>query len=92
MAVRWTYIDPPTVFNPFIGFQTVLIAMVGGAQTILGPIASAVLFSLLTEFLRLQFPYLFLVILGLLLIVLVLYLPGGIASLFVRGRWRRANA
>jgi branched-chain amino acid transport system permease protein len=92
MAVRWTYIDPPTVFNPFIGFQTVLIAMVGGAQTVLGPIASAVLFSLLTEFLRLQFPYLFLVILGLLLIVLVLYLPGGIASLFVRGRWRRANA
>jgi branched-chain amino acid transport system permease protein len=92
MAVRWTYIDPPTVFNPFIGFQTVLIAMVGGAQTLLGPIVSAVIFSLLTEFLRLQFPYLFLVILGLLLILLVLYLPGGIASLFVRERWRRGNA
>jgi len=92
MAVRWTYIDPPTVFNPFIGFQTVLIAMVGGAHTILGPIVSAVAFSLLTEFLRLQFPYLFLVILGLLLILLVLYLPGGIASLFERWRWRRADA
>jgi branched-chain amino acid transport system permease protein len=92
MAVRWTYIDPPTVFNPFIGFQTVLIAMVGGAQTLLGPIVSAVLFSLLTEFLRLQFPYLFLVILGLLLVLLVLYLPGGIASLFVRWRWRRGHA
>ena len=39
MAMRWTYIDPPTVFNPFIGFQTVLIAMVGGAHTIIGPIA-----------------------------------------------------
>jgi branched-chain amino acid transport system permease protein len=92
MAVRWTYIDPPTVFNPFIGFQTVLIAMVGGAHTILGPIVSAVAFSLLTEFLRLQFPYLFLVILGFLLILLVLYLPGGIASLFERWRWRRADA
>jgi len=92
MAVRWTYIDPPTVFNPFIGFQTVLIAMVGGAQTILGPLVSAVAFSLLTEFLRLQFPYLFLVILGLLLILLVLYLPGGLASLFARWRWRRGNA
>ncbi|MDH4093588.1 MAG: branched-chain amino acid ABC transporter permease [Betaproteobacteria bacterium] len=91
MAVRWTYIDPLTVFNPFIGFQTVLIAMVGGAQTILGPIASAVVFGLLTEFLRLQFPYLFLVILGFLLILLVLYLPGGIASLFERWRWRRGN-
>jgi branched-chain amino acid transport system permease protein len=92
MAVRWPYIDPPTVFNPFIGFQTVLIAMVGGAHTILGPIVSAIVFSLLTEFLRLQFPYLFLVILGLLLILLVLYLPRGIASLFERWSWGRPRA
>ena len=92
MAMRWTYIDPPTVFNPFIGFQTVLIAMVGGAHTIIGPIASSVLFSLLTEFLRLQFPYLFLILLGLLLILLVLYLPGGLASLIGRWRWRKSNA
>jgi ABC-type branched-subunit amino acid transport system permease subunit len=32
------------------------------------------------------------VILGLLLILLVLYLPRGIASLFERARWRRGNA
>ena len=89
MAVRWTYIDPLSVFNPFIGFQTVLIAMVGGAHTIIGPLVSSVLFSLLTEFLRLQFPYVFLIVLGSLLIILVLYLPGGLASLFER---RRANA
>lgn len=92
MAVRWTYIDPLSVFNPFIGFQTVLIAMVGGAHTILGPIASSVLFSVLTEYLRLQFPYLFLVILGLLLILLVLYLPGGLASLPDRWRWGKSRA
>lgn len=92
MAMRWTYIDPLSVFNPFIGFQTVLIAMVGGAHTILGPIASSVLFSVLTEYLRLQFPYLFLVILGLLLILLVLYLPGGLASLLDRWRWGKSRA
>lgn len=92
MAVRWTYIDPPTVFNPFIGFQTVLIAMVGGAHTIVGPLVSSVVFSVLTEFLRLQFPYVFLIVLGTLLVVLVLYLPGGFASLFERGRWRASGA
>jgi branched-chain amino acid transport system permease protein len=81
VAVRWTYIDPPAVFNPFIGFQTVLIAMVGGAATLGGPLASAALFSLLTEFLRLRFPYAYLIVLGTLLIALVLYLPGGLASL-----------
>jgi branched-chain amino acid transport system permease protein len=82
MAVRWTYIEPNSVFNPFIGFQTVLIAMVGGAHTLIGPLVSSVVFSLLTEFLRLQFPYLFLILLGGLLILLVLYLPGGLASLW----------
>jgi branched-chain amino acid transport system permease protein len=86
VAVRWTYIDPPAVFNPFIGFQTVLIAMVGGAATVGGPLASAVVFSLLTEFLRLRFPYIFLIVLGILLILLVLYLPGGLASLLERRR------
>jgi branched-chain amino acid transport system permease protein len=89
IAVRWTYIEPLSVFNPFIGFQTVLIAMIGGAQTLAGPVASAVVFSVLTELLRLQFPYVYLLVLGALLIVLVLYLPGGIGSLF-RGRWARA--
>ena len=88
VAVRWTYIDPPAVFNPFIGFQTVLIAMVGGAATVGGPLASAVVFSLLTEFLRLRFPYAYLLLLGTLLIAVVLYLPGGLASL-VRGRTPR---
>lgn len=82
MAVRWTYIEPNSVFNPFIGFQTVLIAMVGGAHTLIGPLLSSVVFSVLTEFLRLQFPYAFLIVLGLLLILLVLYLPGGLASVW----------
>lgn len=89
MAVRWTYIEPASVFNPFIGFQTVLIAMIGGAQTLIGPIASAVVFSVMTELLRLQFPYGYLMTLGVLLILLVLYLPGGIGSLF-KARWARA--
>jgi branched-chain amino acid transport system permease protein len=85
MAVRWTYIDPAAVFNPFIGLHTVLIAIVGGAASLGGPIAAAVVFSLLAEFLRLQFPYTYLIMLGLLLIVAVLYLPHGLAGLW-RGR------
>jgi len=88
VAVRWIYIEPLAVFNPFIGFQTVLIAMIGGAQTLVGPIASAIVFSLLSEFLRLRFPYAYLLVLGVLLIILVLYLPGGLASLLTRRKAR----
>jgi branched-chain amino acid transport system permease protein len=81
MSVRWTYIDPPTVFNPFIGFQTVLIALVGGALTLWGPLVAAIVFSVLAETLRLQVPQLYMMALGLLLILSVLYLPNGLASL-----------
>jgi branched-chain amino acid transport system permease protein len=83
MSVRWTYIDPHTVFNPFIGFQTVLIALVGGALTLWGPLIAAIVFSVLAETLRLQAPQIYMMALGLLLILSVLYLPGGLASL----RW-----
>jgi branched-chain amino acid transport system permease protein len=83
MSVRWTYIDPSTVFNPFIGFQTVLIALIGGVATLWGPLIAAIVFSLLAETLRLQAPQLYLMTLGVLLILSVLYLPGGLASL----RW-----
>ncbi|HEU4458145.1 MAG TPA: branched-chain amino acid ABC transporter permease [Methylibium sp.] len=81
MSVRWTYIDPHTVFNPFIGFQTVLIVLIGGAGTLWGPLIAAVAFSLLAETLRLSMPQLYMMTLGLLLILCVLYLPGGLASL-----------
>ncbi|WP_302174699.1 branched-chain amino acid ABC transporter permease [uncultured Hydrogenophaga sp.] len=80
MSVRWTYIDPHTVFNPFIGFQTVLIALIGGAMTLWGPLIAAIVFSVLAETLRLQVPQIYMMSLGLLLILSVLYLPGGLAS------------
>jgi branched-chain amino acid transport system permease protein len=82
MAVRWTYVDPATVFNPLIGLQTVLIAIVGGPTSLAGPLAAAIAFSLLAELLRLQFPYAYLAILGLVLIAAVLYLPRGLAGLW----------
>jgi branched-chain amino acid transport system permease protein len=88
MSVRWTYIDPPTVFNPFIGFQTVLIALIGGALTLWGPLIAAIVFSLLAETLRLKAPQVYMMSLGLLLILSVLYLPGGLASL----RWSTFKA
>lgn len=95
MSVRWTYIDPPTVFNPFIGFQTVLIALIGGALTLWGPLIAAIVFSLLAETLRLQAPQVYLMSLGLLLILSVLYLPGGLASIRMdtaKGWWRDMRA
>jgi hypothetical protein len=50
-----------------------------------GPLIAAIVFSVLAETLRLQAPQVYMMSLGLLLILSVLYLPGGLASL----RWQR---
>jgi branched-chain amino acid transport system permease protein len=56
-------------------------------------VVAALVFSLLAEFLRLQFPYAYLIALGLLLIIAVLYLPYGLAGLWrSRGRVERSAA
>jgi branched-chain amino acid transport system permease protein len=91
MSVRWTYIDPHTVFNPFIGFQTVLIALIGGAATLWGPLLAAIVFSLLAETLRLQLPQLYMMALGLLLI-LSRAVPAGRAGVAALGRPSRLVA
>jgi branched-chain amino acid transport system permease protein len=82
MSVRWTYIEPQIVFNPFIVFQTVLVATIGGPTRLIGPILGAVVFGLLQETLRLNFANYYLILLGVLLILSVLYVPNGLVSLF----------
>ena len=84
MAPRWTYIDPQ-VFNPLVSFQTVIMALLGGPATVAGPILGAAFLGLLSEILLVKFRYFYLLSLGLVLIVVVLALPRGLAGL-VRAR------
>lgn len=86
MSARWTYIEPISAFNPFIVFQTVLIAMVGGPMHLRGPIVASVLFSVLSEAMRLGMPNAYMIILGTILVLSALYMPNGIASVDF-GRW-----
>jgi branched-chain amino acid transport system permease protein len=85
MAPRWTYLDPQ-IFNPLVSFQTVIMALLGGPATVAGPILGAVFLGLLSEILLVKFRYLYMLTLGLVLIVVVLALPGGLAGLTRRRR------
>jgi branched-chain amino acid transport system permease protein len=86
MAPRWTYLDPQ-VFNPLVSFQTVIMALLGGAATVIGPALGAVFLGVLSEILLLKFRYFYMLGLGVMLIVVVLLLPAGLAGLR-RGRPR----
>jgi branched-chain amino acid transport system permease protein len=83
MAPRWTYLDPQ-VFNPLVSFQAVIMALVGGTGTILGPVLGAIFLGLASEILLLKFRYFYMIGLGLTLIVVVLLLPDGIAGAIAR--------
>jgi len=90
MATRWTYIDPKIAFNPLFSFMPVLMAIFGGTEQLYGPVFGAALFAYLEEILITKFPYYYMLLFGTILIVLILFLPSGLAGLIQK--WRRGGS
>lgn len=91
MAPRWTYLDP-NVFNPLVSFQAVIMALLGGAGTVAGPVVGAVFLGLASEILLVKFRYAYMLGLGAVLLVVVLALPEGLAGLWGRRYRSRSSA
>jgi len=87
MATRWTYIDPYIAFNPLFSFLPVLMAIFGGMGQFYGPILGAAIFAYLEEVLLTRFPYYYMLIFGIILVVAIVYLPGGLVGLIQK--WRK---
>ncbi len=90
MATRWTYIDPYIAFNPLFSFMPVLMAIFGGLGQFYGPIVGAAIFAYLEEVLITRFPYYYMLIFGIILVVAILYLPGGVVGLVQK--WRKRDS
>ena len=86
MATRWTYIDPKIAFNPLLSFMPVLMAIFGGMGQLYGPIIGAAIFTYLEEFLITRFPYYYMLIFGIIMVVAILYLPNGLVGLIQKLR------
>jgi branched-chain amino acid transport system permease protein len=84
MATRWRYVDPGIAFDPLLSFLPVLMAIFGGTSRLEGPIIGATIFTLLREFLLTKYPYLYMLLMGLSLIGVILYLPGGLVVQAIR--------
>ena len=81
MATRWTYIDPRIAFNPLISFMPVLMAIFGGMGQLFGPVIGAAIFTYLEGFLVTRFPYHYMLIFGIIMVVAILYMPQGLVGL-----------
>ena len=94
MAPRWTYIEPSIAFNAMISFQVLIMALLGGAHRLWGPVLGAVPLVLLSELLTARFPNSYMIVLGCIFLVIVYLLPRGVAGLVesVPSRIRRTKA
>lgn len=81
MATRWTYIDPSIAFNPLYSFMPVLMAIFGGMGQIFGQALGAAVLTLLADMLLTKFPYYYMLLYGVILIIVILFLPGGLVGL-----------
>lgn len=89
MATRWTYIDPYIAFNPLFSFMPVLMAIFGGMGQLYGPVIGAAIFSYLEEILLTEFPYYYMLIFGVIMVVAILYMPNGLVGLIQK--WRKGG-
>jgi len=92
MATKWTYIDPYIAFNPLYSFMPVLMAIFGGMGQLYGPVIGAAIFTYLEEFLITRFPYHYMLIFGIIMVVAILYLPDGLVGLVQELRRRISGA
>jgi branched-chain amino acid transport system permease protein len=69
-------------FTPAWSLDMLTMVFIGGTGTILGPIIGAVFFVALRQYLALNFGEYHLVVFGVLFILVVLFLPGGIISVW----------
>jgi branched-chain amino acid transport system permease protein len=88
MATKWTYIDPYVAFNPLFSFLPVLMAIFGGMGQLYGPVIGAAIFAYLEELLLTRFPYYYMLVFGIILVVVILYLPQGLVGVVQKLRRR----
>jgi branched-chain amino acid transport system permease protein len=87
------YIDPGIAYGPGTSVEALVAAIVGGMGTLWGPVLGALALHLLADMTRNVFgelPGINMVIYGTVLVLMVMFLPRGIAGIRVPVRRRRA--
>jgi len=84
-----TYIDPTDVYDVLLSVKPIVMALIGGVGTLMGPLVGAVVFLGLEELFWRNVLEFHAGLLGLLVVALVLFLPGGLRDMGRYGLLRR---
>ena len=88
LAPRRAYMDAGNAFNPEISFLTVIMALLGGANSVWGPILGVVPLVVIQDYLSIAWASHFSVLLGLVLLGIVFFIPNGLIGLLQTWRVR----
>ena len=76
------FIDPRTAFDIGITLNIIMMTVFGGLATVMGPVIGPIVFMLLAETLWSRFPFVHRAVLGVVIVLLVIFLPQGILPSF----------
>lgn len=86
--VHYTTITIPyEAFNLHIGVVSIVMAVLGGPYSTVGPILGAIVLKTAEEFMRTTIPYGYMLIYGLILIAGILFLPKGLTGVFKKWKF-----
>ncbi|MCO7219582.1 ATP-binding cassette domain-containing protein [Klenkia sp. PcliD-1-E] len=89
VAYNRGFIDTSSVFNPALDLQVIVLVLAGGIGTLWGPLIGAVVLTVVSDQLATAFPEWQLALFGALVVLVTVFLPGGIVSLANRVGWLR---
>lgn len=92
IAPRWSYIEPNQVFSPQLSFFVVIMALLGGAGRLWGPVVGVIPFLLIWNWVDTNFPNQSILVLGIAFLVIVYFLPHGVVGRLEQMRiWSRKS-
>ena len=80
IAPRWSYIEPNQVFSPQLSFFVVIMALLGGASRLWGPVVGVIPFLLIWNWVDTNFPNQSILVLGIAFLMIVYFLPHGVVG------------
>jgi len=80
IAPRYSYIEPNQVFSPQLSFLVVIMALLGGSGRLWGALVGVIPFTILWEWVTVQFPNQSTLFLGLAFLLIVYVLPNGVVG------------
>ncbi len=88
LAPRWTYIEPTIAFSPMISFLVVIMALLGGAHRLWGPLVGVIPFYMLWDLISAHFPNQTMLVMGVAFLLIVYLIPNGVAGLIEKSTHR----